>query len=215
MNEVTIKEIESGILALRPDLAGDEISLREMALLFAILKCGPKQGALIIFTHYQADLIRRVLIELTDHRVLITGAISPQFILRQLPGCRDLIERITGAAIAARENPMPEKEEGLCKCGKELKHKGRCPGLPLNSRKGETAGKQLVKREARPAVKQGGGRSAPVVVVAEQVLQHSEAKLELEFRQNGNHFHLQVTGAEYIKGALNLANTLFEVVDEK
>lgn len=232
-SDITIREIELGIIALQPDLEGNILQLRQMAMLLAILKCGPKRQELSEFTHYNAKVIGDVIDELTQHRLLLTGAISPQFILQQMPGSRDLIERVSGPVV--REvAPMVKKPiedvsddvAEMCGCGILLPHKGRCwfrrgDAGPSQKSRGPAAKvarekKQIARRPLKPSRQIGVVPKVAPMLKTEEALSEpvATARLEMEFRQNGNHFVLKVEGAEYIKRALAITNGFFEAADK-
>jgi hypothetical protein len=149
-SELTIKDIEAELLKIRPNwIPGAE--LRELALLFAVLKVGQGLQKLVWFTGYEATFVVRMIRELQQHGKLYTG-LSVQFVLTQCPGCEHLIEKVTGAPVAPKpalalapkpkEITMSTKSEPEtvetaepkknCWCGREMKHKGHHRGQGVN-----------------------------------------------------------------------------------
>src|SRR5688572_18684285 len=95
---VTIAEIEREVSRLFPDLtAGDD--LRAKALIFAILKQGCAIQKLQWFTRYEREFLFDQLEKLRAAGRLFTGQLSIQYVLKAVPGCKDLIERITGQRV--------------------------------------------------------------------------------------------------------------------
>ena len=103
---ITVTEIERQVEALRSNWPCDA-ELRELALLFAILKQGSNQTKLKRFTGYDSQFIHQMLDELRHHGKLFTGTLTAQFVLSQLPGSEDLIEQITGARPVAPVRIQP------------------------------------------------------------------------------------------------------------
>jgi hypothetical protein len=91
---VTINEIESKVGELQPDWP--EATRRRASLLFAILKEGCSIQKLEWFTKWDREYLLCQLEALRSRGLLYTGNISIQYILREVPGSEDLIERITG-----------------------------------------------------------------------------------------------------------------------
>src|SRR5262245_48207559 len=96
---VTIAEIEKRVSELFP-VASFE-AMRAYSLLFAILKQGTSLQKLQWFTLYNMDFISQRVEALRSAGFLYTGTLSTQYVLRQLPGSEDLIERITGQRIVS------------------------------------------------------------------------------------------------------------------
>jgi hypothetical protein len=94
-SSITITEIERQVEALRARWP-EGAQLRELAMLFAILKEGSSTIKLKWFTKYDDHFIRFFVEELRQHGKLFTGTLTAQFILSQLPGSEHLIEAITG-----------------------------------------------------------------------------------------------------------------------
>lgn len=92
---INITEIERQVEALRAHWP-EGAQLRELAMLFAILKEGSSTIKLKWFTKYDDHFIRFFVEELRQHGKLFTGTLTAQFILSQLPGSEPLIEAITG-----------------------------------------------------------------------------------------------------------------------
>lgn len=143
--EIVIGDIESRVLALKANWP-DGAEMRELALLFAILKVGESTQKLQWFTHYDPKFIINQVHQLRCHGKLFTG-LSSQFVLSQLPGSEALIAEITGARpfveapkpkltlaptpqFQPEVKPMPEEKSTLkpdaenCWCGREARHKG-------------------------------------------------------------------------------------------
>jgi len=99
---VTIDEIERRILELLP---GASLSVRRsFSMLFAILKQGSSVQKLQWFTEYDMDFIRQSVEALRSGGFLYTGTLSTQYVLGQVPGSEDLIERITGQKVITNTN---------------------------------------------------------------------------------------------------------------
>lgn len=101
---VTIADIEDEVSRLCPDLAVDE--LRAKVLLFAILKEGCGIQKIQWFTHYSREFVIEEIDGLRAAGQLFTGSVSTQYLLRQVPGCQALIERITGQKVIAESTPQ-------------------------------------------------------------------------------------------------------------
>src|SRR5262245_60639648 len=99
----TIDEIERRILELLPGASLN--ARRSFGLPFAILKQGSSVQKLQWFTSYDMDFIRESVEALRSRGLLYTGTLSTQYVLSQVPGSEDLIERITGQRMARKETP--------------------------------------------------------------------------------------------------------------
>lgn len=136
-NEVTIEYIENELLARKSAwVKGAE--LRELALLFAILKEGDSIRKLLAFTSYDSRFILGFTEELRARGLLFSG-LGSQFVLRQCPGTEDLIAIVTGARPFEPHQQIVQKSEpkigGMvmddkCQrnewCTKGYKHIGKC-----------------------------------------------------------------------------------------
>jgi hypothetical protein len=114
---VTIDEIESEVSRLCPYLRSDE-EMRAKALIFAILKQGCAIQKLLWFTKYEREFLLVQLDNLRADGQLFTGQLSVQYVLKAVPGCKDLIERVTGQRIVAepataRPAPLGDWEKNL------------------------------------------------------------------------------------------------------
>ncbi len=143
--DITIREVEVELTRLRPNWAAG-VELRELALLFAILKVGQSTQKLVWFTDYPATFVINLVEELRQRGKLFTG-LSPQFVLSQCPGSEDLIAVVTGARpfvpttapvkpiirlapvqpvvkekVMSKPNPTPDAEN--CWCGRPARHRG-------------------------------------------------------------------------------------------
>lgn len=183
--DITIRDIEVELTRFRPNWAPG-VELRELALLFAILKVGQSTQKLVWFTQYPATFIINLVEELRQRGKLYIG-LSPQFVLSQCPGSEDLIAVVTGArpfvpapakpiirlapqAPAIKEESMsepktPKTEPESCWCGREAKHKGLHRGQGPGSKKAVTAAAAAVK-------------SAPIVAEERQPEPKAELKPE-------------------------------------
>jgi hypothetical protein len=99
-DSITIDEIEDRIREINPDLSLDGV--RTASLLFAILKQGSSIQKLEWFTKYDQKFLRQGIEWLRSRGLLFTGALSAQFVLKNVPGSEDLIERITGQRMIAK-----------------------------------------------------------------------------------------------------------------
>lgn len=143
---ITIAEIERQVLALRANWPL-EAELRELALLFAVLKEGSSIGKLMQYTGYEKRFISGMTEDLRQHNKLVTGVLSEQFLLKMLPGSEQLIAEITGGKPVTAPKETPVKDEpfddpdihapeadplpiGRCakdvRCRKSDGHTGRC-----------------------------------------------------------------------------------------
>ena len=95
---ITFREIEDALLELQHPATSLE-ERRAACLLFAILKQGSSIQKLQWFTSYDLDFIRESVEALRSRGLLFTGTLSTQYVLGQVPGCEDLIEKITGQKI--------------------------------------------------------------------------------------------------------------------
>lgn len=160
---ITIGDIERQVLALRANWPLDA-ELRELALLFAVLKEGSSIGKLMRFTQYDKLFISAMTEDLGQHNKLVTGTLSEHFLLKMLPGSEQLIAEITGGrpVTAPKENPL--KDESFddpdnhgddadplpplrcvkdIRCSKANNHLGRCKTTATPSRAAKA--KQIVK----------------------------------------------------------------------
>jgi len=171
--DITIRDIEVELTRFRPNWAPG-VELRELALLFAILKVGQSTQKLVWFTQYPATFIINLVEELRQRGKLYTG-LSPQFVLSQCPGSEDLIAVVTGArpyvptaepvkpvirralAPAIKEESMskPKPEPPAtdtaenCWCGREARHKGRHRGQGPGTKKAAAVKSAPVVAEKR------------------------------------------------------------------
>jgi hypothetical protein len=99
---VKIWEIEDKVRELYPDFSLDD--MRTTSLLFAILREGCSTQKLQWFTKYDREFIQRRVDWLRSRGQLFTGTLSVQYVLDQVPGSEDLVERITGQKIVANTN---------------------------------------------------------------------------------------------------------------
>src|SRR5262249_54745414 len=104
--------------------------LRHYELLFAILKVGCSIPKLEEFTRYPHQFLLGAVEHLRARGYLYTGQLSNQFLLQQVPGSEDLIERITGQKIIRKESAkMPDepKEETIKPKRKYKKRESKAP----------------------------------------------------------------------------------------
>jgi len=97
---VTINEIEDRVRELYPRFSLDD--MRTTSILFAILKQGCSTQKLQWFTSYDREFIQKRVEWLRSCGLLFTGALSTQYVLEQVPGSEDLIERITGQKVITK-----------------------------------------------------------------------------------------------------------------
>lgn len=98
---VTIEEIKDFIHALYPD---ERFDWRRVSLLFAILKVGCSIPKLEDFTRWPRPMLQAEVERLRMRGHLFTGQLSTHWVLSQVPGSEDLIERITGQRIIKKES---------------------------------------------------------------------------------------------------------------
>jgi hypothetical protein len=96
---VTIDDIEYRILELFPGASLG--ARRSFSMLFAILKQGASVQKLQWFTKYDLDFVRESVEALRSRGLLYTGTLSTQYVLSQVPGSGDLIEKITGQKVVS------------------------------------------------------------------------------------------------------------------
>jgi hypothetical protein len=137
---VTIDEIEYRILELLPGASLE--ARRSFSMLFAILKQGTSLQKLEWFTGYEIGFIRERLEALRSGGWLFTGTLSTQYVLGQVPGSEDLIERITGQRIAARPvtappAPLGDWEKNLVKPPAASSSTPRPAAKPINRNREE------------------------------------------------------------------------------
>lgn len=94
---ITMKEIKARVRELHPDLTTDQ--LQSALLLFAMLKEGKSIVKLHLFTKWPVEVLQAAVAGVKDPGLRYTSAPSTQFVLSQIPGCEDLIEKITGQRI--------------------------------------------------------------------------------------------------------------------
>lgn len=131
----TISEIEMELLEIRPETS--DLALREMGLLFVILRVGYSIEKLAQFTNYPREFLRDRVEGLRGRGLLFTGNLSTQWLLDQVPGSEGLIERITGQRFPRKEsprmaNPEAEPKQDPVKTDKRKTKRGRPPRRKAN-----------------------------------------------------------------------------------
>jgi hypothetical protein len=137
---VTINEIEDHISELYPSASLD--ARRSLSMLFAILRQGASVQKLQWFTKYDLDFVRELVEALRSRGLLYTGTLSTQYVLSQVPGSEDLIEKITGQRIAARSvtarpAPLGDWEKNLVKPPVASSSTPRPAAKPINRNREE------------------------------------------------------------------------------
>lgn len=149
---VTINEIEDRVRELYPSFLLAHI--RTTSVLFAILKQGCSLQKLRSFTNYDFEFLLKRVEWLRSCGLLFTGSLSTQYVLDQVPGSEDLVERITGQKIIA--NTIAHKAPAGYHWERHLKAPPLAPPAPVAHSNG--------KEESMNTAINGAGDAAAVEI---------------------------------------------------
>jgi hypothetical protein len=167
MAEITINEVELKIAGL-PGIQGvfsQGVELRELALLFAILKVGQSVKSLVEYTGYPPHFVLNMVTHLSQ-RGLLMPHLSPNYVLKECPGSHELIALVTGA------RPYLEQESQIIRQSSAQSNGAAGPKDSQESISGELEMEE--KMEEKPEVMAQRPVSATVVTSHEDAFGKSE-----------------------------------------